>query len=124
MSEQKELGAASRCNCPERSRCEERWCEDPADWSVWQPQWGAKPESFKFMCDLHKRYFVRAWTMHMKGIDRPEGAPEDWRGSIFDHLRHANIAISFRERDKREASASDQMAAWRRGLREMRQQRS
>lgn len=121
MIEQKDLGAASRCNCPERARCEERWCEDLADWSVWQPQWGAKPESFKFMCDLHKRYFVRAWTMQMKGIDRPEGSSEDWRGSIFDHLRHASIAISFRERDKRETSASNQMTAWKRGLREMRQ---
>ena len=119
----KELGAASRCNCPQRAQCEERWCEEPADWSVWQPRWGTKPESFKFMCDIHKRYFVRAWAMQMKGIDRPEGASEDWRGSIFDHLRHASIAISFRERDKREASRSNQMAALKRGLREMRQSR-
>jgi hypothetical protein len=62
--------------------------------------------------------------MQMKGIDRPEGASEDWRGSIFDHLRHSSIAISFRERDKREASRSDQMAALKRGLREMRQSRT
>lgn len=124
MIPSRQLGAASRCNCPQRARCAERWCDLAADWSVWQPRWGARPENFKFMCDTHKRYFVRAWTMDMKGIDRPKSATEDWHGSILDHLRHASIAISFRKRDKREASASDQMAAWKRGLREMRQQRS
>lgn len=64
--------------------------------------------------------------MKMKGIDRPpDVAPEDWRGSISDHLRHANIAISFREREKIKAAASsEQMAAWKRGLREMQRQRS
>jgi hypothetical protein len=120
----KDLGAASRCNCPERAGCEDRWCDQPADWSVWQPRWGARAESFAFMCDMHKRYFVRAHMMQMKGIDRAESSSEDWRGSILDHLRHASIAISFRERDRREACASDQMDAWKRGLRKMREQRS
>jgi len=62
--------------------------------------------------------------MHMKGIDRPEGAQEDWHGSVLDHLRHSSIAISFREGGKQKASRSDQMAAWKRGLREMRQHRT
>lgn len=37
----------------------------------------------------------------MKGIDRPENAPDDWQPSLLEHIRHAAIAIAFEERNKR-----------------------
>ena len=52
------------------------------------------------MCTPCKDSYADALWTPLKGIDRPEGADEEWRGSILDHLRHAQIAISFAERNK------------------------
>lgn len=49
----------------------------------------------------------------MKGIDRPPDADEDWRGSILDHLRHAEIASAFEERKARAQQQSSPL--WRHG---------
>jgi hypothetical protein len=81
----------SLCQCEERPHCGWRWCDQPADRSVWQPNWGNQsgyPGSFKFMCEAH-------W-----GIYRTAIAPEDWRGSLDDRLRHARIAIDFEGRNE------------------------
>ena len=118
-----QLGAASRCDCQERARCESRCCESLADWSVYYPKWPPRPAGFMFMCDVHKRIHIEAWTKPMKGIDRPEHADDVWRGSILEHVRHAKIAIDFEERDKQNriaAAQAGQMEAWRQGLRNMR----
>lgn len=56
------------------------------------------------MCDTHWQIYKHAMTTKMKGIDRPDGvAPEDWKGSLLDHIRHARIAIAFEERYQRAA---------------------
>lgn len=123
----KEFGAASRCNCPGRARCQFHSCDQPADWSIYQPSWPPRPASYIFMCDPHLRIYVDAWTKPMKGIDRPEHADDEWRGSILEHVRHAKIAIDFADRDKHtkiDDEQASQMETWRRGVRHLRQQTS
>jgi len=39
----------------------------------------------------------------MPGIDKPANADDSWRPSILEHLRFAQIAISFAERNNRPA---------------------
>lgn len=92
------------CSCPEQPRCEYHHCSAPADWSVWQPRWGTIPAargSVKFMCGACWKIYRKAMTTPMRGIDRPEGADDEWRGSILDHLRHARIAMEFEDRNER-----------------------
>jgi hypothetical protein len=77
-----------------------KWCTFGADWSVWQPKWADRPERFKFMCDWH----FQEYRKPIPGIHAPENAPDDWRPSLMDCIRLAQIAISFEERDKKLAS--------------------
>jgi hypothetical protein len=88
------------CNCAERPRCKWRWCEDVAEWSVYRPRWREDPETYRFLCDTHKNLYIGAMTTKIKGIDRPANAPDDWRGSISECVRHAQIAIAFANRDQ------------------------
>lgn len=88
-----------RCKCPERARCAWVRCPDYADWTVWQPRWGERPEGPKFMCDGHLQVYRDAMTKPIKGIDRPADASEDWRSSLSDMMHHASIARSFENRD-------------------------
>lgn len=70
----------------------------------------------KFFCNECLERFKKAWRTPMKGIDRPVDAPDDWRGSILDHIRHAQIAIAFEERNKRpepQKSSLSQPGDWR-----------
>lgn len=101
------------CSCPRGPRCEYSGgaCERPADWSFFTPpgRWiKTWPHGrFTFMCTPCRDYYVEALPKPLKGIDRPEGADEDWRGSLLDHIRHAQIAMAFEERDKRAEPADD-----------------
>lgn len=52
------------------------------------------------MCTACKDIYLEALSTPLKGIDRPEHADDDWRPSILEHIRHAEIAIAFEERDK------------------------
>lgn len=88
------------CTCPEMPACEWAWCRFPADHSVYQPRWGARAESFKFMCDAHFEIYRDAMTKPIKGLTRPEGADDEWRPSFMDMIRHATIAIAFENRNK------------------------
>lgn len=95
------------CTCPERPRCQYHHCRDPADWSILTPR-GRWIKTWPygrlhFMCTPCRDYYVDAISKPLKGIDRPEGADDDWKGSIMEHLRHAAIAIAFEERNKRPA---------------------
>lgn len=101
------------CTCPERPRCSWRWCEDGADWSVWQRAWGSRSEGPTFMCKGHFRLYQEAMTKPIRGIDRPEHADDEWRGSITEMMRHARIAIDFAERDQK-AKAIESMGSLRR----------
>jgi hypothetical protein len=98
----------SLCNCAERPRCEFSGgpCERAADWSIFTPpgRWIKQFPNGRlhFMCTPCKVYYLEQLLKPMKGIDRPEGvAPEDWRGSILDHIRHAQIAMVFEDRNDR-----------------------
>lgn len=54
-----------------------------------------------FMCTRCRDYYLDACSKPLKGIDRPEGvAPEDWRGSILDHINHGLIAMAFENRNE------------------------
>lgn len=57
----------------------------------------------KFFCKECWELFKKAWMTPMAGIDRPSDAPDDWRPSLADHLRHARIAMEFEDRQQREA---------------------
>jgi hypothetical protein len=133
----------SLCSCPERPRCEYHHCSDAADWSIltprgrWIKTW---PHGrLHFMCTPCRDYYVDALSKPLKGIDRPEGADDDWKGSIMDHLHHAAIAIAFEERNKKPAPAPllgplhrhddakrytpaqlEQIMVWREGVRDLR----
>lgn len=97
----------SLCDCPNGPRCEaySGTCRNRADWTCMVPlTWKVPPLRLgpKFFCRECWDRFCVAWRTPMKGIDRPPGADDDWRGSILDHLRHAQIAIAFQERQERE----------------------
>jgi len=75
------------CSCPERPKCQWRWCDDYAAWSVLQPAWPPRPARFRFMCEAH-------WQMYqapIPGIDRPAHADEFWRPSLTDMMKLASI---------------------------------
>lgn len=100
----------SLCDCPERPRCEfsHGACGAPADWSMREPPWKLlRPERFIFMCDWHKTAYVKVMTHGIRGMTRPEGADEDWRGSLVDVIRHAQIAEQFERRDEGGAPHQD-----------------
>lgn len=64
------------------------------------------------MCEPHR-------NMHWKpirGLDRPEHADEDWRPSIAEIMRHAQIEIAFEAR-KHQAPAVTSQARQRELLR-------
>jgi hypothetical protein len=88
------------CDCPERARCAWRWCVGYAAVSVMQPKWRCEVAGrVTFMCSVHAEIYRDATAKPMKGIDRPPDAPDDWRGSILEHIRHARIALAFERRD-------------------------
>jgi hypothetical protein len=91
----------SLCKCQERPRCEWDWCQEAADWSVWQPRWGERRERFRFICEGHFQMYRGAMTKPIRGIDRPENADEEWRGSLLECIRHAQIAMAFENRNTR-----------------------
>jgi hypothetical protein len=132
----------SLCTCPERPPCQYHHCGNAADWSLitppgrWLKTW---PHGrLHFMCTPCRDYYVEVLPKLLKGIDRPEGADDDWRPSIMEHLRHAQIAMAFERRNERPAppvqddlrrdgdekrftpAQQKQIMAWRKGLREMR----
>jgi hypothetical protein len=47
-----------------------------------------------FMCEWHYEMYNKP----VIGINRPPGAPEDWRPSLMDCVRHGEIAIAFERR--------------------------
>lgn len=95
------------CACPEGPRCEVYGgnCERPADWSFFTPpgRWiKTWPHGrFTFMCTPCRDYYAAAIKKPLKGIDRPEGADEDWRPSIMEHLRLSAIDAQINEQAER-----------------------
>lgn len=53
------------------------------------------------MCEWHYEAYHDGMTKPIRGLTRPENAPEDWRPSLVEMIRHAEIAISFAERNQR-----------------------
>lgn len=104
------------CFCPEGPRCQYHHCTDRADWSVltpprrWIKTWPYG--RLHFMCTSCKDYYIDACSKPLKGIDRPEGADEDWKPSILEHIRHAAIAIAFEERKHRAPDLAPDRNFW------------
>lgn len=90
----------SLCDCPEAPRCATDWCSDRADWSVWLHGTKSRPETPKFMCCFHTQAYRKAMTTNIRGIDKPEGADDDWRPSLLDMIRHGEIALAFNRRNE------------------------
>jgi hypothetical protein len=55
---------------------------------------------------MHSKIYRDAMTKPMLGIDRPN-ADEDWHGSIMEHIRHAQIAIAFENRNEKNVATDD-----------------
>ncbi len=95
-----------RCGA-QAPRCElyNGWCGNKADWSAMVPSTWKLPLKLAptFACDECWQRFNEAWKTPLKGIDRPEGADEDWKPSLMEHLRHARIAMAFERRNERGA---------------------
>ena len=89
------------CECAERARCQWDWCSEPASFSVMQPPWGKRNARAKFMCVDHSEMYWSAMTTPIKGIDRPDYADDEWRGSLQECIRHAEIAMAFEERNRK-----------------------
>jgi hypothetical protein len=73
-------------------------CNIAASWSVYQPAWPPRSERFIFMCKWHGDEYHYAMTHPIPGIDKPEGASEDWRPSLFDMIKLAAIKMNHEDR--------------------------
>lgn len=90
------------CSCRLIPSCEYQLCSYPAELTALVPVWARPPRlAAKFFCAPHWESVVAWWEKPIPGIDRPADAPEDWRPSLEDMFRHARIAISFENRNKR-----------------------
>lgn len=83
----------SLCACQERPQCEayNGTCGgQSADWTALVPASWKLPLRLraKFFCNECWQRFVTAWKTPMHGIDRPEGAGEDWKPSLLAHVMH------------------------------------
>lgn len=79
-------------------------CERPAEWSVFTPpgRWKKWPYGrLHFMCDPCAKYYAAAVKKPLKGLDRPENAPDDWRPSIMEHIRLSAIDARINEQAER-----------------------
>jgi hypothetical protein len=94
----------SRCGS-EAPRCEmyNSWCGNKADWSIWVPITWKPPlrQAPKFACNECRQRFNEAWAKPIPGIDRPAHADNDWRPSLLDSIRLAEIAMAFERRNER-----------------------
>jgi hypothetical protein len=86
------------CSCQERPLCQWDWCACAADFSVLQPPWGRTRTRIKFMCDGHFQMYRYAMTHPIRGLTPPENSDEDWKPSLLEMIRHAEIAMAFEER--------------------------
>lgn len=101
------------CQCINRPRCESiRCCTDasaplaavkdartgevraPAQWSVLLESWGRSPyRRPKFFCDACLQAMIAARTRRIPGLHPPPGASPDWRPSIIEMVRLADLEI-------------------------------
>lgn len=90
------------CSCRLIPSCEYQLCSYPAELSalvpVFEPTRGI---GARFYCVTHWESILAWRAKPIPGIDRPSNADEDWRPSLEDMFRHARIAISFENRNKR-----------------------
>lgn len=93
------------CTCRMMPACEYRWCDQPAELSALVPASWTLPLRFaaKFFCVACWENFAAAWKAPIRGVDRPEHAPEDWCPSLDEMMRHAKIAFDFENRNKKAA---------------------
>lgn len=91
------------CACPSMPTCEIRWCDRPAEMSVLVLASWKLPVHYgaKFFCLPCWNEVTAGWKTPIRGIDRPEQAPEDWRPSLDEMMRHARIAFDFENRHKK-----------------------
>lgn len=85
-------------------RCEYYHCDKVADGFAMVPATWKMPLHLgkKFFCRKCWDTFLTAWNdpATWKGLVAPANAPGDWRPSLADHLRHAEIAMAFETRHK------------------------
>src|SRR5262245_25627436 len=95
------------CDCPEAPMCE-MWsgaCGRKADGFAWTPITSKVPLRLapKFACKPCWEFYCVEWAKPIKGITKPEGADDEWRPSLMDMIRHAEITAKFDERHTRPA---------------------
>jgi len=92
----------SLCQCVERPKCAWDWCSLGADHSVLLPPWGKTRARIAFMCATHFAIYCEGMTKPIRGLTPPENADEDWKPSLLEMIRHAQIAIDFEDRKRLE----------------------
>lgn len=94
------------CNCIHGPRCEMFGgaCDQRADWSVLMPLWLSRPLRLyaQFSCAQCWNRFKANWHKPIKGLDKPDGADDEWRPSLMEVIQHGCIAVAFEERKERE----------------------
>lgn len=80
--------------------CEWIACDAPATWTAFQPTWPPRSARFRFMCDYHFSTYDDIMTGRVKiaGIDKPAGAGDEWRPSLTDMVRLADMEINRQDR--------------------------
>lgn len=93
------------CDCADGPKCEYQYCGARADYTALVPASWNLPLRLraKFYCKSCWEHFSYWWTKPIKGITRPPGDPEDWKGSLLECIRHAQIAMIFNERNNQVA---------------------
>jgi hypothetical protein len=67
------------------------------------PRWRIRPLGPKFMCDWHRDMYRE--PRPVRGLDRPQGASDEWRPALLVAIHLAELEIRRRERAP-EASVS------------------
>ena len=76
------------CVCVDRPMCQLHGCDQPAETSVAMPSWD-RAGSFvvRFACAICAAWFAEVNARRVSGLDKPDGADDDWRPSILDCVR-------------------------------------
>lgn len=79
-------------------------CGKPADGSVMMPLAWKLPLRLGpvFACKPCWDYLCDEWPKPIKGLDRPLHAPDDWKPSLSEVVRHGEIALAFERRQEKE----------------------
>lgn len=84
------------CACAERPKCQHRGCDNLANRTLFRPWWPVAADRVRWICFPCLDSYDEHVTRRVPGLDKPEGAGEDWRPSLSGMFHLAFM----RERDE------------------------